>query len=101
MAYWHYLARRPCLIYIMTDPLQFYLISCQPNIGMVPKQLFQCFDLYTIFFGPRCLKVWGLVVSKDLLIQAFEHVCRHCEQGCSRTEQQKTMAVDLMRAEEE
>jgi len=50
-AYSHYLVCSPCMIYIATDPLEFDLIRSQPDFRMVAKQLFHCFDLYTVLFA--------------------------------------------------
>ena len=56
------------MIYIATDPLEFDLIRSQPDFRMVAKQLFHCFDPYTVLFGLRCLEVGDVVVPKDLTI---------------------------------
>ena len=56
------------MIYIATDPLELDLIGSQPDISIVAKQLFHCFDTYMVFFSLRCLKVGDAVVSEDILI---------------------------------
>jgi hypothetical protein len=50
------------MIYIATDPLELDLIRSQADICMVAKQLFDCFDPYTVFFRLRCLEVGDAVV---------------------------------------